>query len=108
MNTKLLALAVALTGGLVACVPADVSLTWEDDGVTLPTADDTAGGGGSEFVFYDGGWKIDTECNEGISPTGNEVGDITSGTELLAQSGDMVDLADFCGRTVLVAAGSFT
>jgi hypothetical protein len=106
MKTKLLTLAVA-TLGLVACSPAEVSLSWEEDGATLPVVDNGEDGPPAVEVYEGGGWKIDTECNEDIASTGNEVGDITSGTALTSQFGDTVDLSDFCGRAVYIVTGAF-
>ena len=90
---------------LAACAPADVDISLDADGAAL-TGDD--GDATPQFSFYEGGgWQIATECNEGIEATGNAVGDITSGTSLLAQTGDTVNIHDFCDRAILIVTGAF-
>ena len=56
---------------------------------------------------YTGGWAIDGACKDSIDSTGNEVGDIAEGFEVVDQFGEDVSLYDFCNRTILIAAGAF-
>ncbi len=89
---------------LVACAPADVDISLDEDGAVI------AGDGEDDTptnVFYEGGWQIATECNETIEATGNAVGDITGESSLLAQSGDTVNIHDFCDRAILIVTGAF-
>ena len=88
---------------LVACAPADVSISLEEDGAVIAGDGETT----PTEVFYEGGWQIATECNETIEATGNAVGDITDSTALLAQSGDTVNIHDFCDRAILIVTGAF-
>lgn len=88
---------------LVACAPADVDISLDDDGVVIAGDGETA----PQHVFYEGGWQIATECNETIEATGNAVGDITAATAQLAQSGDTVNIHDFCDRAILIVSGAF-
>jgi cytochrome oxidase Cu insertion factor (SCO1/SenC/PrrC family) len=98
-----LALAAA---GLVACVPASIDASFEEDGFA-----GYEGEGGEDQVtseFYEGGgWKKDTECRDTIEATGNAVGDITEDITLTDQFGEDVRLYDFCGRAVLLVSGAF-
>lgn len=89
---------------LVACAPADVSISLEEDGAVIAGDGETI----PTEVFYEGGgWQIATECNETIEATGNAVGDITGSTALLAQTGDTVNIHDFCDRAILIVTGAF-
>ena len=98
---KLFPLALG-AASLVACAPADVDVSLEEDGVVI------GGEPEPEFAFYEqGGWEIATSCNDSIEPTGNAVGDITGGTDLLNQYGESVNLHDFCDRAVLIVTGAF-
>jgi hypothetical protein len=56
---------------------------------------------------YTGGWAIDSACKDSVASTGNEVGDIAEGFEIVDQFGENVDLYDFCNRTILIASGAF-
>ena len=103
---RALLLAVPTTLALVGCAPTSVDISFEQDGVEVVDL------GGEDNVpqevFYElGGWRVDTECNENIEPTGNGVGDITGPTSLLSQHGELVDIHDFCGRAVLIITGAF-
>jgi hypothetical protein len=55
---------------------------------------------------YEQGWPIDS-CRNDISPTGNQIGQITDNFELLSQTGEMVRLHDFCGRAVFMITAAF-
>ncbi len=103
---KITLLALAAAPVLVGCAPAQVDMSFEADGVELAELGDA---NSTPEVFYElGGWRVDTECNETIEPTGDQIGEVTSGTDMVNQFGESVDLHDFCGRAVLIVSGSFT
>lgn len=104
---KRLAVLALACGGLVACVPASIDASLEEDGF----AGSLGGGDNIDEVvseFYDGGgWKKDVECRDDIEATGDGVGDITSDIELTDQFDETVRLYDFCGRAILLVSGAF-
>ena len=104
---KRLSVLALASAGLVACVPASIDASLEEDGF----AGEYGGGEDIEDVvseFYEGGgWKKDVECRDDIESTGNNVGDITADIELMDQFGETVRLYDFCGRAILLVSGAF-
>lgn len=56
---------------------------------------------------YMGGWAIDGSCRDNIASTGNEVGDIAEGFDVVDQFGETVSAYDFCNRVILLASGAF-
>ncbi len=99
-------LALCASPVLVACAPASVDISFEDDGIELlePTDD----GDIPIEEFYDvGGWRIDTECNDILEVSGNAVGEVTDGTALVDQFDEVVNIHDFCNRAVLIVTGAF-
>lgn len=58
---------------------------------------------------YEMGWPIDA-CSETIDPegTGHAIGDQLPAFSFLAQTGETVNLHDFCGRPVFIELGYFT
>ena len=99
-------LALVASPVLVACAPAEVQISFENDGIeVIPPGDDE-----EIFVeeFYDlGGWRIDTECNESLEVSGNAIGDVTDRTDLVDQFDEIVNIHDFCNRAVLIVTGAF-
>lgn len=69
----------------------------EVDGNTDPTDD--------ADMPYLAGWPIDP-CRDDIQSTGNDVGDIAEGFELLDQFGETVSLHDFCDQTVVMVSSA--
>ena len=104
MKKILLASTAAI--GLVACAPASVDVSLEEDGAygfEAPT-----GPGETVLEYYDGGgWRKGTDCREDISATGNSVGDITEDATFTDQFDEEVRLYDFCDRAVLLVSGAF-
>ena len=45
-------------------------------------------------------------CADSISPTGDQLGQVTEDFALLDQFGDTVNLHDFCGHTVLLVSSA--
>lgn len=54
---------------------------------------------------YLGGWPRDA-CADSISPTGNQVGEVTDNFELLDQYGDKIELHHFCDHVVLMVSSA--
>ena len=104
---RLTAMTVLSVGLLVGCAPASVDVSFEQDGVEIVELDEDGVPPVQEVFYEEGGWRIDTECNADIEPTGNGIGDITGPTELLNQYGEVVNIHDFCGRAILIVTGAF-
>ena len=51
---------------------------------------------------YFGGYEIDADCKDQISPEGNEVGMVTDKIQGPDQFDEMVDSYDFCGKYLLL------
>ena len=66
-------------------------------------SDDTADGTESHYL---GGWPVDA-CNDSITSTGNEVGDIALDWTRMDQYGDDLRLHDFCDHAVLLVGSAF-
>lgn len=105
---KFVILSLAL-GVTVACVPAPVDVSFDEDGaVNLTPGDGDDGDVEASWDFYEGGgWHKADGCQDEISATGNEVGDVTADAEFMDQFGDTVRLYDFCDRAVLLVSGAF-
>ena len=101
-----LSLALGVT---VACAPAPVDVSFDEDGaVDLTPGDDGDDDVTPEWEFYEGGgWHKANGCQDELTATGNEVGDITADAEMTDQFGDTVRLYDFCDRAVLLVSGAF-
>jgi len=103
-----LSLALGVT---VACAPAPIDVSFDEDGAVNLSPGDNGGDDGdptSEWEFYEGGgWHKADGCQDDLSATGNEVGDITADAEMTDQFGDTVRLYDFCDRAVLLVSGAF-
>lgn len=121
-----------LTPLLVACNPAVVDISFDDDADGLltsredelgtdPTNPDTDGDGhldGEEIEIgsdpldlndypYTGGYGKDACADDIVATGGNTVGDIVADITLMDQFGDNVRLYDFCARAVLIVNGAF-
>jgi hypothetical protein len=106
--------------GLVACGdpkddtgPGDDRLdpAGDEDGDGFTNADEEAGGSDpfdAQDVPYTGGWRKGIECNDGIEPTGNEVGQVAFDFQLQDQHGELLSLHDFCDRVVLIEFAGFS
>jgi len=101
---------------LVGCVPKDESGQDTDgDGIEQADGNDTGDGESDDTgedtdtgkeSHYLGGWPVDA-CNDSISATGNEVGDIVQDWTRMDQYGDDLRLHDFCGHAVLLVGSAF-
>ena len=84
-------------------VGADDTGTFASGDTGQTQADDTAGTADSHYL---GGWPVDA-CNDSISATGNEVGDIALDWTRMDQYGDDLRLHDFCDHAVLLVGSAF-
>jgi hypothetical protein len=121
---------IALLAASGCVTEVDMPLDEDQDGLlsdleaelgTDPDSADSDGDGHSDGVEFDsgtdpldmddhpytGGWPMDTNCDSGFSPTGNDVGDITDGFGGVDQHGDQFDSLDFCGKVILIEYGAF-
>lgn len=91
--------------GIVACAPASMDVSLEEDGAFgfEGPAEDV----GSIEYYEGGGWRKGTACRDDLSATGNAVGDVTEDITLMDQFGEDVRLYDFCDRAVLIVSGAF-
>ncbi|HJN72505.1 MAG TPA: hypothetical protein QGF58_01110 [Myxococcota bacterium] len=95
-------------GATVACVPAPLDVSFDADGAVDLNLGEDPDEQISEWEFYDGGgWHKADGCQDELTATGNEVGDVTADAEFSDQFGDAVRLYDFCDRAVLLVSGAF-
>ncbi|MBW1880144.1 MAG: hypothetical protein JRJ84_17420 [Deltaproteobacteria bacterium] len=131
MKPSLLAPGCALLLAMIACRPAEVSISWDDDGDGLlgnqeddagtdPAVWDSDGDGHGDGAEVDegtdpldpedhpfgGGWEP-AHCSESIVPTGNGVADIAENFTLTDQYGEDLSLHDFCDKVVLLESAAF-